>query len=108
MYRTALRSAARPLLRTATRSTTRRWASTASPADKPRSWKSSAVRWGLAGAAVYYYNTAPAFMDTDALAGRFLILVVSPFGTFFHMPSHLLRRGNKLLEHCSTILKLIN
>lgn len=41
----------------------RRFISTAPPHQKSRSWKSSAARWGLAGALVYYYNTATAFAE---------------------------------------------
>ena len=41
----------------------RRFLSTAPPHQKSRSWKSSAVRWGAAGALVYYYNTATAFAE---------------------------------------------
>ncbi|KAI9172617.1 mitochondrial intermembrane space import and assembly protein [Paramyrothecium foliicola] len=67
MYRTALRSGSRPALSglrtSAVRAAPRRFASTASPADKPRSWKGSAVRWGLAVGAVYYYSTSPVFAD---------------------------------------------
>lgn len=67
MYRTALRTASRPAagcLRAHTlRAAPRRFASTTSPADKSRSWKGSAVRIGLAAAAVYYYNTSTIFMD---------------------------------------------
>ncbi|KAL7914036.1 hypothetical protein GGI35DRAFT_232615 [Trichoderma velutinum] len=66
MYRAALRTASRPAvggLRTAlVRTAPRRFASTA-PADKSRSWKSSAARWGLAVAGVYYYNTSSVFAD---------------------------------------------
>ncbi|KAL7954788.1 hypothetical protein V8C34DRAFT_293458 [Trichoderma compactum] len=66
MYRAALRTASRPAvggLRTSlVRTAPRRFASTA-PADKSRSWKSSAVRWGLAVAGVYYYNTSSVFAD---------------------------------------------
>ncbi|RFU82070.1 mitochondrial intermembrane space import and assembly 40 [Trichoderma arundinaceum] len=66
MYRAALRSASRPAagcLRTSVvRMAPRRFASTA-PVDKSRSWKSSAVRWGLAVAGVYYYNTSSVFAD---------------------------------------------
>ncbi|KAL7936445.1 hypothetical protein V8C35DRAFT_295506 [Trichoderma chlorosporum] len=66
MYRAALRTASRPAvggLRTSVaRTAPRRFASTA-PADKARSWKSSAVRWGLAVAGVYYYNTSSVFAD---------------------------------------------
>ncbi|KAL1640474.1 Oxidoreductase [Diplodia intermedia] len=41
----------------------RRLVSTAPPTQKSRSWKSSAARWGLAGAAIYYYNMSKAFAD---------------------------------------------
>ncbi|XXG95253.1 hypothetical protein Hte_001513 [Hypoxylon texense] len=65
MYRSALRST--PRVANAFRQTTfstsgRRFAST-SPANKKRSWKSSLVRWGLAGGAVYWYSTAAAFAE---------------------------------------------
>ncbi|KAG7138839.1 Mitochondrial intermembrane space import and assembly protein like [Verticillium longisporum] len=68
MYRHTVRSATRAasaFRQTTLRSTPRRFASTA-PADKPRTWKGSALRWGLAGAAVYYYNTSPIFADEPA------------------------------------------
>ncbi|PHH67424.1 hypothetical protein CDD81_34 [Ophiocordyceps australis] len=67
MYRALVRSATRPLRdalpRTAVHSVPRRFASTASPADGSRSWKSSALRWALAFGAVYYYNTSPLFSE---------------------------------------------
>ncbi|KAG9258760.1 intermembrane space import and assembly protein 40 [Emericellopsis atlantica] len=68
MYRTSLRSAARPLLRSvrSQQPCSRRFASTKSPADRPRSWKSSALRWGAAGAALYYYNTSNVFAEESA------------------------------------------
>jgi len=66
MYRTALRSApsalraARPTLA----SGARRFASTSSaPASKKGTWKGTGLRWGLAIAAVYFYNTSPIFAD---------------------------------------------
>ncbi|KAI1775882.1 hypothetical protein F4818DRAFT_415257 [Hypoxylon cercidicola] len=65
MYRSALRSTPRVAnaLRQTTFSTSgRRFAST-SPANKKRSWKSSLLRWGLAGGAVYWYSTAAAFAE---------------------------------------------
>ncbi|KAJ6785061.1 hypothetical protein PWT90_05244 [Aphanocladium album] len=66
MYRTTLRSASRPavagLRAQALRSAPRRFAST-SPADKSRSWKGSALRWALAGGAVYYYSTSSVFAE---------------------------------------------
>lgn len=72
MYRTALRpsqSALRAIRPTTTTSPSalvssgaRRFAST-SAAPKKSTWKGAAVRWGLAVAAVYYYNTSPVFSD---------------------------------------------
>lgn len=66
MYRLALRTAPRAtgaVRQNALRTTApRRFASTV-PADKKRSWKSSAVRWGLAAGAVYWYSTSPAFAE---------------------------------------------
>lgn len=64
MYRSSLRIApsvlrtARPTLA----SGSRRFASTA-PARKKGTWKGTVLRWGLAAAAVYYYNTSPLFAD---------------------------------------------
>lgn len=76
MYRTALRTASRPAagcLRAQTlRAAPRRFASTTSPAVKSRTWKGSAFRWGLAAAAVYYYNTSTIFMD-DGATGMSLV-----------------------------------
>ncbi|KAL8749178.1 MAG: hypothetical protein Q9199_007844 [Rusavskia elegans] len=46
---------------------TRRFLSNAPPAQRSRSWKSSAVRWGLAAGAIYYYNTSPYFADEPML-----------------------------------------
>ncbi|CAM1510921.1 Fc.00g084340.m01.CDS01 [Cosmosporella sp. VM-42] len=70
MYRTALRSASRPVISSlranTARAVPRRLASTASPTDKARTWKGSAVRLGLAVAAVYYYNTSPVFAEEAA------------------------------------------
>lgn len=44
----------------------RRLISTAPPTQKSRSWKSSLVRWGIAGAAIYYYNTSNVFAEEPA------------------------------------------
>lgn len=66
MFKSALRATPRRIAssRTAlTRSSARRLLSTAPPSQKSRSWKSSAVRWGLAGAGVYYYNTSNVFAE---------------------------------------------
>lgn len=65
MHRAALRPAARALSRHATSPASRRLAST-SPVDRPRSWKSSALRWGLAGGALYYYSTSSVFAEEPA------------------------------------------
>ncbi|KAH8166014.1 hypothetical protein CIB48_g2258 [Xylaria polymorpha] len=65
MYRAAIRSAPRivpPLRQSCVAASGRRFASTA-PADKKRSWKSSAARWGLAIGAVYWYSTSTAFAE---------------------------------------------
>ena len=66
MYRAALRSspsALRAVRPTALASGSRRLVSTA-PATKKRStWKGTGLRWGLAIAAVYFYNTSPIFAD---------------------------------------------
>ena len=46
----------------------RRFVSTegAAPARKSRSWKSTALRWGLAAGAIYYYNTSTVFAEEPA------------------------------------------
>lgn len=64
MHRAAFRPAARALSRHASPAS-RRFAST-SPVDRPRSWKSSALRWGLAGGAIYYYSTSSVFAEEPA------------------------------------------
>ncbi|KAG8419569.1 Oxidoreductase [Metarhizium acridum] len=67
MYRATVRTASRQALRSlrsqSFQSASRRFASTSTPAYKPRTWKGSAVRWGLALGAVYYYNTSAVFAD---------------------------------------------
>jgi intermembrane space import and assembly protein 40 len=64
MYRAALRSTPRALraIRPTLGSAPRRFASTA-PASKKGTWKGTGLRWGLAIAAVYFYNTSPLFAD---------------------------------------------
>ncbi|KAK1624506.1 hypothetical protein BDP81DRAFT_453677 [Colletotrichum phormii] len=65
MYRSGMRSAPRALSaarQSPIRAAPRRFASTA-PADKPRTWKGTAVRWGLAAGALYWYNTSPVFAE---------------------------------------------
>lgn len=44
----------------------RRLISTTPPTQKSRSWKSSLARWGIAGAAIYYYNTSNVFAEEPA------------------------------------------
>ncbi|KAH0552897.1 hypothetical protein GP486_006904 [Trichoglossum hirsutum] len=44
--------------------------STASPAQKGRGWKSSALRWGLAIAGVYYYSTSDVFAESAKISQR--------------------------------------
>ncbi|KAL1972738.1 hypothetical protein VTN31DRAFT_7152 [Thermomyces dupontii] len=46
----------------------RRLLSTAPPAQKSRSWKNLLVRLGLAGAAVYYYNTSTVFAEEPSFS----------------------------------------
>ena len=65
MYRTALRSspgAVRALRAQNVVAGSRRFLSTA-PADKKRTWKGAALRWGIAIGAVYFYNTSAIFAD---------------------------------------------
>ncbi|KIX05482.1 mitochondrial intermembrane space import and assembly protein 40 [Rhinocladiella mackenziei CBS 650.93] len=59
--RNVLRSAARPSFAPA-HTVAKRFASS-SPVNTRRSWKSSAVRWGIAIAGIYYYNTSPVFAE---------------------------------------------
>ncbi|KAB2568925.1 CHCH domain-containing protein [Lasiodiplodia theobromae] len=63
MFRPASRAVVRAASSTSARAAQRRLVSTAPPTQKSRSWKSSLARWGLAGAAIYYYNTGKAFAD---------------------------------------------
>ncbi|KAI0551300.1 hypothetical protein F4679DRAFT_539939 [Xylaria curta] len=69
MYRAAVRSAPRitTLRPSCIAASGRRFASTA-PADKKRTWKGSAVRWGLAVGAVYFYSTSAAFAEEPKLS----------------------------------------
>ncbi|KAK0732193.1 hypothetical protein B0H67DRAFT_549808 [Lasiosphaeris hirsuta] len=64
MYRPVLRSSPSALraVRTANLSSSRRFLSTA-PAAAKRTWKGAGLRWGIAIAAVYFYNTSPIFAD---------------------------------------------
>ncbi|KAK4142241.1 uncharacterized protein C8A04DRAFT_30201 [Dichotomopilus funicola] len=72
MYRTALRTAGPSALRAARptlASGSRRYVSTVPPPPPKRkrgTWKGTFLRWGLAGGAVYFYNTSPIFADEEA------------------------------------------
>ncbi|KAI9894030.1 MAG: Oxidoreductase [Vezdaea aestivalis] len=50
----------------------RRFLSTAPPSQRSRSWKNSAIRWGIAGAIIYYYNTSSYFKDEPEVAAYFV------------------------------------
>ncbi|KAI6345144.1 hypothetical protein MCOR25_011050 [Pyricularia grisea] len=62
MYRAAIRTTTRAARSAPLSNPSRRYLSS-SPADKPRTWKGAAVRWGLAFGALYWYNTSPIFAD---------------------------------------------
>ena len=67
MIKSAPRTLVRQLLptfRAAPR--TQRFLSTAPPAQRSRSWKNSAVRWGIAIGGLYYYNNSNVFADEPA------------------------------------------
>ncbi|KAH0017484.1 hypothetical protein KCU78_g7520, partial [Aureobasidium melanogenum] len=64
MFRPIVRRAAVQASRSSAPS--RRFLSTAPPHEKSRSWKNSAVRWTLAGALVYYYNTSNVFAEEQS------------------------------------------
>ncbi|EER25402.1 CHCH domain containing protein [Coccidioides posadasii C735 delta SOWgp] len=70
MFRSASRTVLRQThrLRLAQRQAGRRFVSTVPPSQKSRSWKSTVARWGLAAAAVYYYNTSTVFAEQPSLA----------------------------------------
>ncbi|KAG4444181.1 hypothetical protein IFR05_000278 [Cadophora sp. M221] len=71
MFKSALRATPRRIASSRNalpRSSARRFLSTAPPSQKSRSWKGSAVRWGLAGAGVYYYNTSNLFAQEPEAA----------------------------------------
>lgn len=67
MYKSVLRAApkcASPQTKSVINTTSaRRFLSTAPPSQKSRTWKSSAVRWALAGAGLYWYNTSNVFAE---------------------------------------------
>ncbi|EXJ77093.1 hypothetical protein A1O3_10251 [Capronia epimyces CBS 606.96] len=60
--RSVLRSAARPGLAAPRSAAGRRFVSS-SPVNARRSWKGTLLRWGIAAAGVYYYNTSPVFAE---------------------------------------------
>ena len=69
MFRPASRSilrSAQSSLAPARTTATRRFLSTVPPNQRSRGWKSSAARWGLAMAAIYYYNTSELFAEQPA------------------------------------------
>ena len=66
MHRAVSRSIIRYSLPTLRSTTRQRFLSTSSPADKPRSWKSGALRWGLAIGGIYFYNTSNVFAEEPA------------------------------------------
>ncbi len=66
MIRSASRTLARQSLPTFRAARTQRFLSTAPPAQRSRSWKNNAVRWGLAIGGFYYYNTSNVFADEPA------------------------------------------
>jgi intermembrane space import and assembly protein 40 len=62
MFRPAVRALARAPTVAARSPANSRLISTG-PAPKSRSWKNTALRLGLAGGAIYYYNTSSAFSE---------------------------------------------
>ena len=76
MFKSAFRAAPRRILSSRTQlnsSSSRRFLITAPPSQKSRSWKSSAARWGLAAAGVYYYNTSNVFAEEPEGKAQFHI-----------------------------------
>lgn len=63
MYKPLVRAVPRHLSLSRSVNVSKRFLNTAPPTQKSRSWKSSAVRWGLAAAGVYYYNTSIVFAE---------------------------------------------
>lgn len=61
MFRPVARALARAPVVAARSPASTRLISTSGPTSKSRSWKSTFVRLGLAGGAIYYYNTSSAF-----------------------------------------------
>ncbi|RDW69306.1 hypothetical protein BP6252_08326 [Coleophoma cylindrospora] len=63
MFKSAVRAAPRRITTSRAFRSPQRFLSTAPPTQKSRSWKNSAVRWGIAVAGVYYYNTSNVFAE---------------------------------------------
>jgi len=71
MFKSTARAAPRRILQSRAHLSSgpaRRFLSTAPPPQKSRNWKSSAARWGLAAAGVYYYNTSNVFAEEPEAA----------------------------------------
>ncbi|KAJ5176536.1 Mitochondrial intermembrane space import and assembly protein 40 [Penicillium canariense] len=68
MFRPAARALARAPVVAARSPASTRLISTAGPTSKSRSWKSTAVRLGLAGGAIYYYNTSSTFAQEPSFS----------------------------------------
>jgi hypothetical protein len=79
MFRPVARALARAPAVAARSPASTRLISTAGPTSKSRSWKNTFVRLGLAGGAIYYYNTSSAFaQEPSCMSCRRLILVFLP------------------------------
>ncbi|KAF3396503.1 Mitochondrial intermembrane space import and assembly protein 40 [Penicillium rolfsii] len=68
MFRPVARALARAPVVAARSPASTRLISTAGPTSKSRSWKSTLVRLGLAGGAIYYYNTSSAFAQEPSFS----------------------------------------
>ncbi|OOQ83848.1 Mitochondrial intermembrane space import and assembly protein 40 [Penicillium brasilianum] len=68
MFRPVARALARAPAVAARSPASTRLISTAGPTSKSRSWKNTFVRLGLAGGAIYYYNTSSAFAQEPSFS----------------------------------------
>ncbi|KAJ5906384.1 Mitochondrial intermembrane space import and assembly protein 40 [Penicillium subrubescens] len=68
MFRPVARALARAPAVAARSPASTRLISTAGPTSKSRSWKSTFARLGLAGGAIYYYNTSSAFAQEPSFS----------------------------------------
>ena len=66
MYRVAVRTASRQTLGSLRLAPAQRRMASSAVKAGPRTWKGTALRWGLAIGAVYYYNTSSVFADEMA------------------------------------------